>query len=617
MRVLVASISWSLVAIACGGDEVARDTSNVDAVGEVDGGVDGETGVADTTTDTAIDVMQDGEIVDTRDVAEVEIVPAPVAGEFDPLHLVRVDIGMKPDDWDALRNETRTLFDLVGPQCLQGPSADVFTYKPAEVTIDGVALSDVGVRKKGFLGSLDFVRPSLRLELDELVEGQRLGDLERLTLNNGRQDPSRLKQCLAYQVFRDAGVAAPRCAFASVRVNGEDLGLYIHVESVKKPFLRANFPAPDGAAGDLGQLWEGQLSDFREGWMATFEAKLDDRPDDRDALAAVTTALEASDEELIAALDAVIDLDQFMTFWATEVLVAHWDGYAGNTNNFFVYRAASGDVRLRFIPWGVDGTFIGDAPAFFGVGALAARLLRHPVGRARYIAEVSRLLDEVWDEARYIDLVATWDALTNDAREVPADPLDTSVADDVAALKVFITTRRAALEAKLLTLAEEVDALPPLRDAPCAKASGTVAASFATRWNTLAIDDLFATGDGTFELDSAVLPELTFARIGSKAGNDPNGAPAMAQIVMAATVVGAGYIVVLVDLARPLVPGTRVLGSEAQATVYYLETDGTAQLVGFLGDGELSLEAANELLDDGSGQGSRIEGRFAGTLYTL
>ena len=547
--------------------------------------------------------------------AEVEAsVPGPVAGEFDPDHLLLVDIVMRANDWDALRSETRSLFGLLGPRCLAGPAPDVFTYKEAEVTIDGVTIRRAGLRKKGFLGSLDAVRPSLRIELDELVPGQRLGDLERLTLNNGLQDPSRLRQCLAYQVFRDAGIAAPRCAFASVRVNGEDLGLYSHVESVKKPFLRANFPRNSGGDGALGQLWEGQLSDFREGWLATFEAKLDDAPDDRSALDALTAAIATPDEGLIAALDATIDLDQFITFWAVEVLVAHWDGYAGNTNNFFVYRPGTGDTRLRFIPWGVDGTFAADAPAFFSTGALADRLLRHPVGRARYIAELSRLLTDVWNEGRYIDLIASWDRLTAGAREVPIDPLDTSASDDVAALKVSVAGRRQALEAALLDLTAE---LPPLREPPCAKPGGTVTGSFATRWNTLASDDLFSTGGGTFDLDSDLLPRLTFARVGSKAGADPTGAPDIAHVVLAATVVDGGYMVVLLDFPRPLAPGTHALGGDAQGTLYYLEPGGTGQLIGMLGDGALVLEQADELLDDGSGQASRIEGSFNATLYAF
>lgn len=37
---------------------------------------------------------------------------------------------------------------------------------------------------------------------------------------------------------------------------------------------------------------------------------------------------------------------------AAEVLVAHWDGYAGNLNNTYLYADPS-DGRFRFVPWGV------------------------------------------------------------------------------------------------------------------------------------------------------------------------------------------------------------------------------------------------------------------------
>ncbi len=40
---------------------------------------------------------------------------------------------------------------------------------------------------------------------------------------------------MAYKLFNDAGVQAPRCSFAKVTVNGEYLGLYSNVESIGKP----------------------------------------------------------------------------------------------------------------------------------------------------------------------------------------------------------------------------------------------------------------------------------------------------------------------------------------------------------------------------------------------
>lgn len=65
---------------------------------------------------------------------------------------------------------------------------------------------------------------------------------------------------------------------------------------------------------------------------------------------AVTDALAAGDAELGAALGGVLDIDAFNRFWATETLVAAWDGYASNTNNHFIYHDPSSG-KMAFVPW--------------------------------------------------------------------------------------------------------------------------------------------------------------------------------------------------------------------------------------------------------------------------
>ena len=69
------------------------------------------------------------------------------------------------------------------------------------------------------------------------------------------------------QIFADAGLPVPRCNFATVAVNGEDLGLYVHIESVKDAFVERNF------SDASGNLYEGTLSDFRPGWRGTYAKK--------------------------------------------------------------------------------------------------------------------------------------------------------------------------------------------------------------------------------------------------------------------------------------------------------------------------------------------------------
>ena len=271
----------------------------------------------------------------------------PSAALFAPECVIDVHVTISPKDWNTLRQQTRTFVDIVRDDCHAEPYADVFTWFEADVTVSGQKVSGVGIRKKGFLGSLSADKPSLKIRFDKYVDGQRLAALSRMTLNNMLQDPSLINACLGYAVMAKAGLPAPRCNFARVFVNEVDLGIYAHVDSIKKPFLARHFES------DEGNLYEATLSDFRPTFRGTWEKKTNKLADDWSDLDAAVTALTATDEDLMGALDAIFDLDAFYTFWATEVLIGHWDGYAGNLNNTYLYADPS-DGRFRFIPWGVD-----------------------------------------------------------------------------------------------------------------------------------------------------------------------------------------------------------------------------------------------------------------------
>ncbi|GIS62194.1 MAG: hypothetical protein CM1200mP2_44190 [Planctomycetaceae bacterium] len=73
---------------------------------------------------------------------------------------------------------------------------------------------------------------------------------------------------MGYAFFNRAGSPACRCALARVTVNGKNLGIYSHVETVNKPLLRRGF------GDDRGTLYEGTVTDFHEGWEGSFEKKV-------------------------------------------------------------------------------------------------------------------------------------------------------------------------------------------------------------------------------------------------------------------------------------------------------------------------------------------------------
>lgn len=111
---------------------------------------------------------------------------------------------------------------------------------------------DVGIRLKGGRGSFRPLtgKAAFKIKFNHSVKGQTFLGLKTLTLNNMVQDPSMLHEALAYEAFRAASIAAPRTGYAYVRVNGEDYGLYLNVETLDDVALPRWFEA-------TGHLYEG------------------------------------------------------------------------------------------------------------------------------------------------------------------------------------------------------------------------------------------------------------------------------------------------------------------------------------------------------------------------
>ena len=151
--------------------------------------------------------------------------------------VLQIDITLDKDDWNEIRKQSRSLATALGPDRQFETIESPFSYVPADITIDGVSYKNVGLRKKGFLGSLDRRRPSLKVKLDKNAKGTTIEGLSSLTLNNNKQDTTLMSQFIGYDLFKTAGTPAPRASLAKVSVNGENLGVYSHIESLRKPFL--------------------------------------------------------------------------------------------------------------------------------------------------------------------------------------------------------------------------------------------------------------------------------------------------------------------------------------------------------------------------------------------
>jgi hypothetical protein len=232
-----------------------------------------------------------------------------------------------------------------------------------------------------------------------------------------------------------------------------------------------------------GNLYEAQISDFRPGWTRAFEKKNNGEDNNRDDLDAVVKALEKEDADLLPALGRILDIDAFISFWAMETLINHWDGFSGDLNNAFVYRnPVSG--KLQFIPWGTDGTFGThhvfvpfDPPAsVWAVSYLNRRLYNHPVTQKKYRATMEELLNTVWKEERLLAEVDRMLKLVEGHSTIPA----LVAAGPTEQLRQFIRNRRREIETELQQPAKSWNY--PMRREPYSVPVGKIVAEFTASW---------------------------------------------------------------------------------------------------------------------------------------
>ena len=529
-----------------------------------------------------------------------------------------ISIEIAGEDWDTLRHQTRTLEDVfaeIERYGLSRPFADIYTWFGATVTVDGETHADVGVRKKGFLGSQSDTKPALKLRFDKYADGQSLGGvMERMTLNNSIQDPSMVNTCLSYRVFAAAGNPAPRCNFATVSVNGKDLGLYVHVEEMKAPFLSRHFESAEG------NLYEGTVSDFTATYRGTIEKKTNTDAADWSDIDAVVAALQDPTDAGLKALGEVVDPDRFLSFWATEVLVGHWDGYAGDRNNYHFYREPDGP--FVFIPWGTDDTFhlkddpnpfdniSNPPPSVLALTAIPNRLYNDGDWRTRYVARLTELLDTVWHEA---ELLAAVDEMAAIVQQHALPEATEAAAADTERVRKFILKRRGEILADLTP--EPPEWPEPEADIPLTAGSGTLEITFETTWGSnLSANPLEAGTISSLRLDGS---EESVQGMGIFAGHSsPEEGALLPGVDKPASIVVASVdddgsisgMTLAVDLDLLAARATLVMGADAIAGVTWFIPPGASAPDRFspFTEGTLKLSTA------GTTPGATIVGTFSG-----
>lgn len=276
-----------------------------------------------------------------------------------------------------------------------------FDWAHAELEFSGLRFTNVASRIKGngtFLGSLYGEKRSWKIDLNKFAKGQRLGDVDELTLNNLVNDYSSMSDALAYEFFREAGVPASRTAYAyvSVTVDGKwsakPLGLYAMVEPVDAGFAlehlgSARAPIFKPVTYELFQ----HLGDDWSAYAEIYDLKTKATPAQQQRVIEFARLVtQAGDAEFAERLADFLDLPKFSRYLACEVILSNYDSFLSNGQNFYIYIDPDSN-KFGFIPWDLDLSWGG----FFLLGTTDEReqasIMRPWVGRNRFLERVFRV----------------------------------------------------------------------------------------------------------------------------------------------------------------------------------------------------------------------------------
>ena len=230
------------------------------------------------------------------------------------------------------------------------------------------------VRVDSDFGNIDVCqRFSLKLDLNRYDDSVRLDGLKKLNLRAMAPDPSKLRERLAYSLFRDMDIQAPRVAHARVYINGEYQGLWAAVEEVDGRFTANQFP--DGDGNLYKEIWpqsDVTDADAQNALKTNQDTATLDVSDFMAFKDAVATSTEANFATQMA---AYIDFDYLARYIVVDRAITNFDGIMafgfgtgwGPANHNYYWYDAGGKFML--IPWDLDKTFWYPEPNFWSDNA--------------------------------------------------------------------------------------------------------------------------------------------------------------------------------------------------------------------------------------------------------
>lgn len=297
----------------------------------------------------------------------------------------RVDLVISSSEWKAMLQDLTNNIGQFGsgggntPPTIYTKSEDFappsvgeldFTpvFSSASLFFNGIEWYHVGVRFKGNSSlrstwQMGCMKLAFRFDFDEFedkypeIKNQRFYGFQKISFSNNYEDQSFLHEKVAADIFRDAGIKAPKTAYYRIYVDyGEGpvyFGLYTAVEIVEDTMLDDQFGSSDGNCYKP----EDNAATFAYGTFNTSEFDLktnEDAPDYSDVETlynVIHSNNRISDVDLWKTeLESIFDVDNFMHWLAANTVIQNWDTYGKMSHNYYLYTNPYTN-KIVWIPW--------------------------------------------------------------------------------------------------------------------------------------------------------------------------------------------------------------------------------------------------------------------------
>jgi hypothetical protein len=227
---------------------------------------------------------------------------------------------------------------------------------------DSDTVESVGLRIKGATSRFN-PKKSFKIGFNSFVKGQKYQRLEKLNLNANWNDPTQIRTHLAIKLYENAGISVSRSSFTELYINGSYYGLYNMIEQIDDAYVKSRYGSKKGnlykclSNADLSYRGDRIKEYTNHEKNPTYQLKTNKKKADYSGLLSFLKLLnQNTGSGHKCQLENRFNMDDYLKVAAVDLLIANWDGYIFNRNNYYLYDNPK-TGKFEYIPYDFDNTF--------------------------------------------------------------------------------------------------------------------------------------------------------------------------------------------------------------------------------------------------------------------